>query len=256
MNKELDKQSNRQPNKQPDKQPNKQSDKPAEHLIQTGIKNGLPILIGYFPIAIAFAMMAKQIGLDFWQVVSMSMLVYAGAAQFMAVGLLAAGVGVWPIIGTVFFINIRHLLMSSALANKLEPLPGWLKPIVGFGITDESFSVLAFYPGRLKPSYALTVEMLAYIGWVSGTAIGYLAGQFLPSPLQVSMKIGLYAMFVALLMPQVRRNIGILFLAIGAGLVNLGVRSLGIDAGISILLAIVFCAGLGTIGPSKQAKEG
>lgn len=101
----------------------------------------LPIVFGYVPIGLAFGALARQIGLSLWQIGLMSALVYAGSSQFIAVSLLGAGAGLLTIIVTTFLVNLRHLLMSSALSPYLPRLNGHFLALLAFGVTDETFAL-------------------------------------------------------------------------------------------------------------------
>ncbi|NLW56489.1 MAG: AzlC family ABC transporter permease [Firmicutes bacterium] len=170
-----------------------------------GIKAGLPIALGYFPIAVAFGVLAKNTGLSTVAAVLMSSMVFAGASQFVALNLLAIGTSYWQIIITTFILNLRHFLMSASLAQRLKP--GKLAPLLAFGITDETFSVLSFQPAAdNNPPFVLGVNTVAYLGWISGTFCGSLMGQELPALLRTSMGIALYAMFIGLLVPKIKAS--------------------------------------------------
>ncbi len=170
-----------------------------------GVQAGLPVAFGYLPIAVAFGVFAKNTGLSTTAAVLMSVAVFAGASQFVALSLLAIGNGHWQIIITTFILNLRHFLMSAAVAPRLKP--GKMAPLVAFGITDETFSILSFHPAaENNPAFALGVNTIAYLGWVSGTLGGALMGQELPALLQTSMGIALYAMFIGLLVPKLKTS--------------------------------------------------
>ena len=133
----------------------------------------------------------------------MSIAVFAGASQFVALNLLAIGTNYGQIIITTLILNLRHFLMAASLSQRLKP--GKLAPLVAFGITDETFSVLSFQPEtENNPRFVLGVNTVAYLGWVSGTFGGSLMGQELPALLQTSMGIALYAMFIGLLIRRLK----------------------------------------------------
>ena len=185
-----------------------------------GLRTGFPILVGYFPVAIAFGLLAKSATLTFCGSLSFSVFVFAGASQFMAINLLKTGVAVGEIVIATLLLNFRHLLMSASLAARLTEKRRGLLPLVAFGVTDETFAVAATQEGALSIPYLLALELTAYSGWVSGTAVGYLIGGILPPLVQASLGIGLYAMFVALLVPQCKKALSAAALALGAGLLN------------------------------------
>lgn len=187
----------------------------------SGLKAGTSIAVGYFPIALTFGLLAKTTGLSLIEAVAMSIFVYAGAAQYISLSLITAGVAPAVIVLNTFIVNIRHFLMAAALNEKMQPDDRWKKALYAFGITDESFSVLATQKGnKLSTAFAVGVIVIAYGSWVIFTAIGHLIGANLPQFLQASMSIALYAMFVGLLVPSMRGNRKVVSLALIAGAVN------------------------------------
>lgn len=186
-----------------------------------GLKAGTSIAVGYFPIALTFGLLAKTTGLSLLQATAMSIFVYAGAAQYISLSLITAGVAPILIVLNTFIVNIRHFLMTAALNEKMQPDDRWKKALYAFGITDESFSVLATQKNnKLSTAFAIGVIVIAYGSWVIFTAIGHLIGANLPQFLQASMSIALYAMFVGLLVPSMRGNRKVVSLAVIAGLIN------------------------------------
>lgn len=186
-----------------------------------GIKAGTSIAIGYFPIALTFGLLAKTTGLSLMEATAMSIFVFAGAAQYISLTLITAGVAPAVIVLNTFVVNIRHFLMTASLNEKMQPDDRWKKALYAFGITDETFSVLATQKGhKLTTAFAAGVISIAYGSWVVFTAIGHLIGANLPQFLQASMSIALYAMFVGLLVPSMRGNRKVVSLAVIAGLIN------------------------------------
>src|SRR5690554_1909622 len=174
--------------------------------IRQGMVAGSPLILGYFPIAMAFGLLAKNTGLTIMDTSATSMLVYAGASQFMFLDLVRAGVSTGSIILATFLLNLRHMMMSASLSVNLKTDTSGFLPIIGFGITDETFSVLSFNKDKLSLAFILTVNLIAYLSWIGGTAVGYLVGEVIPKALQDSLGLGLYAMFAALLFPSFKVN--------------------------------------------------
>ncbi len=172
-----------------------------------GLKAGLPVAIGYVPIAVAFGVIARTLEIPAAIAILMSVFVFAGASQFVAIELIAAGIGGVSIILTTFFVNLRHLLMSATVAEKLPALPTRWLALLSFGITDESFSLLATSKIKtLSAFYVLGVILLPYLAWTSGTVLGVLIGGQMPSILESSMEIALYAMFLGIIVPEVKKS--------------------------------------------------
>ena len=178
-----------------------------------GFQSGISIAIGYIPVALTFGLLAKTTGLTFIETLLMSLVVFAGASQYISLSLLTLGTGIFEIILTTFIVNIRHFLMSSALNEKCEDDHLVNKAIYSFGITDESFSVAAMKEGTVSTGYMFGLNLIGYLSWVAGTGFGFLLGASLPQTLQESMTIALYAMFIGLLVPSMRKSVKVVFLA-------------------------------------------
>jgi 4-azaleucine resistance transporter AzlC len=185
-----------------------------------GIHDGISIAIGYMPIALTFGLLAKSSGLSIVETTMMSLLVFAGASQYIALNLITLGTGSIAIILTTFIVNIRHLLMSASLNEKAEKAHPLKKAIYAFGITDETFSVTATKEGTVTSSYMFGVILMAYSSWVINSAVGHLIGASLPQVLQESMGIAIYAMFIGLLVPALKKQRKAVFLAGSAAVLN------------------------------------
>ena len=185
-----------------------------------GIQAGITIAIGYMPIALTFGLLAKSVNLTIAETVMMSIFVFAGASQYMALNMIALGTGAFEIIMTTFIVNIRHFLMSATLNERVEKETRWKKALYSFGITDETFSVAATKEGTLHTSYMFGLVFISYASWVVFSGIGHVIGGSLPSTLQDSMSIALYAMFVGLLVPSMKKHRKVIFLAATAAVLN------------------------------------
>lgn len=173
-----------------------------------GIRSALPISLGYIPIAIAFGILSKSVNIPNHISILMSLLVFAGAGQFMAVNLIAAGASPYEIILAEFILNLRHFLYTSVISQKLEKglTKRWLA-LLSFGITDETFTVASFREEKsLNRFFLLGLNLMSLFGWVSGTAIGVFLGDLLPASLSSSMGIALYSMFIGLLVPSLKKS--------------------------------------------------
>ena len=211
--------------------------------VTAGLKAGFPIAVGYLPVAMAFGFLSKTVAVSVVDSFLCSLLVFAGASQFMALNLWRIGVAGGEIILATLLLNLRHLLMSATVAARLESRVNRWLPLVAFGVTDETFAVAATRPEPLTVSYLLGLEGIAYSSWVGGTVLGYLLGSDLPEAIQGSMGIALYALFAAILVPQVKHSFKAAVLALSSGLINLflsGSRLL--PGGWSMVLAIIVTA--------------
>lgn len=171
-----------------------------------GIKAGIPIFMGYFPIAITFGLIAKSSGISSLLAVVMSAISFTGATQFIDINMFAQGVVVSNIVLTTFMINARYLLMSFCVANKLkDSVSAKTKSFLSFGVTDEIF-VVSMTEEELKPSFMFGVQFISYLGWVSGTLLGVLLANILPKSIASSIGIAIYIMFLGLLLPAVKES--------------------------------------------------
>ncbi|WP_041638714.1 AzlC family ABC transporter permease [Anoxybacillus flavithermus] len=212
-------------------------------MFRHGIKSGVAIAIGYAPVALTFGLLAKSTGLSIVETTLMSMIVFAGAAQYISLNLLSLGTGPFEIILTTFILNIRHFLMSASLNEKAEHDPLWKKALYAFGITDETFSVAAMKEGTVSASYMFGLIFISYSSWVINSAIGHIVGAYLPESVQVSLSVALYAMFVGLLIPAVKTERKALWLAVCAGAINCVLLLwLNVPKGWAIVIATIVSA--------------
>ncbi|MDO3380105.1 AzlC family ABC transporter permease [Geoalkalibacter halelectricus] len=193
-------------------------EKNRPHL-QQGAVAGWPICLGYFPIGLALGVLAQQAGIPWWAMAMMSILVFAGSAQFICVAMLTAGASAPAIILTTFVINLRHVLMSSALAVYLRGVARGFLALFAYGITDESFAVnhTRFRDGAWDRWKALIVNQLANTVWIFATVCGVLVGQFVP-PGALGIDYALTAMFICLLAMQLQGGIYLLTALIAGAL--------------------------------------
>lgn len=174
-------------------------------IVKDGIIAAWPICLGYAPIGLAFGVLAQKAGLSPGEIGLMSLLVFAGSAQFIAVSMLSGGAAAIPIILTTFTVNLRHLLMSSSMAVHLRRLnAGWLT-LYAYGITDESFAInmTRFREETWDWRRALVLNHTANLAWIVSTIIGGYGGQFIPAG-AFGIDYALPAMFICLLILQIR----------------------------------------------------
>jgi 4-azaleucine resistance transporter AzlC len=228
--------------------------------IQDAVKAGVPIFIGYFPAAVAFGILSKTTGISLLESFLFSAVVFAGASQFIALNLLATGMGFTGIILTTLLVNFRHFLMSTYLSTRIKEKVKKVYFFLAFGVTDEVFSVLSFKKGHLSTGFVFALQMSAYAGWVSGTLCGYLLGGFMPAILSQSMGVALYALLLAILMPELKASFLSLFLALSSGLLNWLLIYLDVlPRGWSIIACILIIATAGaflTLGSQKEELHG
>ncbi len=188
--------------------------------VMSGIKSGLPIFIGYFTTSVAFGILATSSGLSPFEAVLFSASNLTGAAQFMAINLMASGSAMGEIVTSVVLMNLRYFIMSASLARKIGLRRITDRAIISFGVTDEVFSVAALKAGTVSPCFMYGLQGISWLGWTAGTLAGVTAGSFLSPSLQDAMSGALFALFAALLVPEMKKGIQPLFLAAAAGAVN------------------------------------
>jgi 4-azaleucine resistance transporter AzlC len=222
----------------------------AKPTIKSGIIPGLiavwPICLGYIPIGLAFGVLAQKAGLHPLEIGAMSLLVFAGSSQFVAISMLSNGAGTIPIIATTFAVNSRHFLMSSALSARLSNVKKRILPLFAYGVTDESFLVnlSKFRDGNWDINRALTVNHTANITWIVSTILGGYWGQFIP-PKAFGIDYALIAMFIGLLVFQLR-GYKYAITAIIAGVLAI-ILSLIVPGNLHIILASITAAVLGVV---------
>ncbi|MBQ9942552.1 MAG: AzlC family ABC transporter permease [Christensenellaceae bacterium] len=176
-----------------------------------GIKDGLPIALGYLSVSFAFGILAVEKGLPVWSPILISFTNFTGTGQFAGADLMAMGAGLMEIAFTLLIINLRYLLMSLSLSQRISPKMGLLARLgISFGITDENFAVAIAQTSPLTGKYMAGLILTSFFGWLSGTALGALAGAFLPESLLSALGIALYAMFIAIIIPPCRENKAVL----------------------------------------------
>lgn len=212
-----------------------------------GSKTAIPIALGYFPLGLAFGVLAREAGLDVFQTVFMSFMVFAGAGQFIAVGLLKTGAEIITIVVTTFLVNLRLFLMGMALQPKLKSWSKLRLGIIASEITDETFVVASDYYSNHEPSWPfhLGLNVTSHMAWVFSSGLGASVGNLIQDPAKFGLNFALPAMFIALLVGQVKNRVT-LIVAIGAGIVSLVARTL-IPGNWHILLATIVAASLGVM---------
>ena len=178
-----------------------------------GIRDGIPIALGYFAVSFSLGIAARSAGFTSFQALLMSLFNNASAGEFAAFTLITAGAGYLEVALMTLVTNARYLLMSCALSQKLDPsLPLHHRMMIGFDVTDEIFGVSIAYPGKLNPLYSYGVMLLALPGWAFGTYFGVLMGNILPLRLVSALSVALYGMFIAVFVPPARKEkvIGVL----------------------------------------------
>ena len=208
-----------------------------------GLRDGLPIGLGYLSVSFGFGITAVGEGLRFLEALIISMTNLTSAGQVAGVTVIVAAGTILEMILTQFVINLRYSLMGITLTQRLDrrcTTPHRL--LMSFGLTDEIFAVAASKPYPVGPSYFYGLMTLPYIGWAGGTLLGALAGQILPESIRVAMGIMIYAMFVAIILPPMKKDRGVLGAVLIAALLSCAVAYLPFLSWISEGFSIIICA--------------
>ncbi len=176
-----------------------------------GIRDGIPICLGYLSVSMAFGLSAVKSGMPIWATVLISLTNLTSAGQFAGTNLLLAHASFAELIITTFIINIRYFLMSLSISQKVDHQFTLQKRIpVSFGITDEVFAVSMQRRKDLSFPYMMGLILTPVIGWSCGTLIGAVATSLLPEAISDAMGIALYGMFIAIIVPPAREQKSVL----------------------------------------------
>ena len=225
------------------------------HMIfKEGIKAAWPICLGYFPIGLAFGVLAQKAGLTPLEIGLMSLLVFAGSSQFIAVSMLSAGATSLSIVATTFVVNLRHLLMSSSLAGYFRPVSRAWTALFSYGVTDESFAVnlTRFRNGHWGWRRAIVVNHTANVAWIGSSILGAYSGQFIPAG-AFGIDYALIAMFLCLLVFQLRGWLYVVT-ALVAGILAVALAVLVPGNGY-IVLASILAATIGVVFRRLQIRN-
>ncbi|MDR5857997.1 AzlC family ABC transporter permease [Halomonas eurihalina] len=203
----------------------------------TGMREATPLLGGYIPVAISFGLIAIQTGFTAWEATLISVLVYAGASQFLFIGMAAAGAPLWLVVAMTLLINVRHVVYAPNLAPWLTASRYW--PWLMHGLTDQVFALahsrLPQLPEHQRLGWYTGAALLAWASWIAGTLLGAVAGDWLMAQwplLGEVMPFALPALFLVLVMPRFTSRRWSLALCLTivtamictlAGLTNLGI---------------------------------
>ena len=228
---------------------------------KVGVKDGIPIALGYFAVSFSLGIAMLSSGMTAVQGAVMSVSNLTSAGEFAGVRVIAAGGGLLELVLTQVIINLRYSLMSLSLTQKLdEKVSFWQKLLIAFGNTDEIFAVAMNHQKSLTLPYMLGLESLPIVGWTAGTYLGAVAGGLMPTSVSVAMNVMLYGMFIAIVVPVAKKSRPVLIVAA----IAIFLSSLfyyvpflkGVSAGISIILCTVAAAAFGAVlfPVSEEAK--
>ena len=226
-----------------------------------GVRDGVPIGLGYFAVSFSLGILAKNAGLTPLLAGLASFLNNASAGEYMGFTLMAAGATYWELAIGTLVTNARYLLMSTAMSQRMDPkTPFFHRLLMSFDITDEIFGIMIARPGNLSHTYMYGAMAVALPGWAVGTALGTWAGSILPLRLVSALGVALYGMFIAIVIPPAKKErviAALVLISFGASwaFANLpGVSSLA-DGTRTIILTVVISAAAAVLFPRKRLEE-
>ena len=229
-----------------------------------GMRDGIPIALGYFAVAFTLGIAAKNAGFTPVQAMVASLTNNASAGEYAAFSLVAAGASYWEVAVMTLVANARYLLMSCALSQKFAPgTPLIHRLVVGYDVTDEIFGICTARPGYLNPFYPYGAMSVAIPGWALGTLLGGVMGNILPARLVSALSVGLYGMFLAIIIPPARKDrviAGLVAVSFAASFVisylpalaavSSGVKTIVLTVALSLAAAVLF-----PVGPERGGEQ-
>lgn len=225
------------------------------------MRDGIPIALGYFAVSLALGIAARNAGLTAPQATLASFLLNASAGEYVGFTLIAAGAGYLEVALMEMIANARYLLMSCSLSQKLSPdTPLLHRMLIGYAVTDEIFGISVTVPGNLSPYYTFGAMLVAIPGWSSGTFLGVVLGNILPARVVSALGVGLFGMFIAIIIPPARKDKIIAALVAISFAFSFAFNKLSLFDGISsgvktIILTVVISGAAAILFPIKDTEE-
>ncbi len=226
-----------------------------------GIKDGMPICLGYLAVSFAFGIQAVQSGLTTFQATILSLINVTSAGQFAGLGVITAGGTLVEMAATQFIINLRYMLMSTAISQKLKDSVGIFPRLaIGFGMTDEIFAVSVGRAGYLSPYYSYGCVLVSVFGWTMGTFLGAFSGEILPQRLISALGVALYGMFIAIVVPVAVEEKSVLAVSLSAVILSsifeyMPILNL-VSSGFRIIIVTVVVAGVAAfVVPDDEGEK-
>lgn len=236
--------------------------KEGRYGFKDGIKDSIPICLGYLSVSFAFGIFAFSSGLSVLEALLISMTNVTSAGQLAGVPIITMGGTLLELAITEFVINLRYALMSVSLSQKLDSTVSMLdRFIIAFVNTDEVFAVASDKEGKIGRSYLFGLIILPYLGWSTGTLLGAVAGNIFPAVVISSLGVALYGMFVAIVVPKAKREPNVLKCVLVAVLLSCTFYFIpalaGVPQGFVIIICAVFASTVfAVIAPIPVEEEG
>lgn len=234
---------------------------PLANRFTKGLRDGVPIALGYLSVAFTFGMEAVTNGLPVWAAVMISMTNLTSAGQFAGLTVILSSAPFFEMALTQLVINLRYSLMSLSLSQKLHRSVGLLdRLLLSFFNTDEIFTVASSQKGEIGKRYFLGLSLMPYIGWALGTFLGAAASGLLPLSVRSALGIAIYGMFIAILVPPAKQFRPVLKVILCSVLLSCLFRYVPglnlVSPGLTIILCAVAASALGArLFPVKEASK-
>ncbi len=185
------------------------------HFMLNGMRDSLPIVMGYVPVAVAFAVLALQTGFTPLQTICLSLTSYSGSGQFLGVAMAGAGAGLITVAIGGFLISFRYFVMSTCVFARFKTLSTVKRLFLSHFVTDETFALFTTNDEKyVNVPYFLGLFLSSYLSWNFGTALGLFVSEFLPETVTLGLGIALYALFIAIILPGCRADVKVLYLVL------------------------------------------
>lgn len=239
----------------------KKKEHPNFNAFKKGMRDGLPIGMGYFAVAFTLGIAARNAGLTAFQGFLASILNNASAGEYAGFTIISADAAYWEIAAVTLVANARYLLMSCSLSQKFKPgAPIIHRFLVGYAVTDELFGITIAQPGCLNPYYSYGAFCIAIPCWATGTALGVLAGNLLPLRVMSALSVALFGMFIAVIIPPARKERPVLLAVSVSFLLSFAVSRISLFSKISdgirtIILTLLIATLAAVIFPVKEESN-
>ena len=185
--------------------------------IINGLRDGIPIAMGYFAVAFSLGIIAAKAGLAPAEGFFSSFFTRASAGEYGTYTLVAVQAAYAEVVAMCLVVNLRYMLMSAALSQKIAPGTSWLhRLLMACCVTDEVFGISVAHPGYTPPAYTYAAALISSLFWASGCAVGIMAGSLLPQPMVTALSMSLYGMFLAIIIPPVHEDRNVLWALIAS----------------------------------------
>ena len=230
--------------------------------IINGLRDGIPIAMGYFAVAFSLGIIAAKAGLAPAEGFFSSFFTRASAGEYGTYTLVAVQAAYAEVVAMCLVVNLRYMLMTAALSQKIAPGTSWLhRLLMACCVTDEVFGISVAHPGYTPPAYTYAAALISSLFWASGCAVGIMAGSLLPQPMVTALRMSLYGMFLAIIIPVVHNDRNVLYVLIASFVMSglcavapvVGQWSSGMR---TVVLTIVISAVSAWLKPIKTEDDG